>query len=299
MEASSSYPPPLVSRELLKEHATQLDPISRWMLQGISVTLDDYGSRTWNLYAVGLITFLFLGSIRLILGEWRGVNWYALIHAIVSTVGSFVCLYLDYYASSTLTGVQEPLRSVLLGPDMVAPLTSLHRILPAITMGYSVFDLWDGIFLSVDFLFHGIITLTVMAVFVTLGVPQMLSGFIFMEVSTTFLNLMQADFFSPTVAALNQGCFVLAFFVGRLVVVPPFWAVLIYHLWNHRLDSDYSFPIWFLPFCFIFGMLFNILNVYWFRKIILKAIRRINGKEKHTEKNDLSSESSMAKEKDA
>jgi hypothetical protein len=263
------------------------------MLQGISV-LDDHGAGTWNLYAVGLITFLFLGGIRLVMGHWRGVNWYALVHALVSTEGSFICLYLDFYASAQLTGIQEPLRSAL----GHAALTSLHRILPAITMGYSIFDVWDGIFISVDFFFHGIITLTVMAVFVTLGIPQMLSGFIFMELSTPFLNLMRADFMSPTAAAVNQACFVLAFFVGRLLVVPPFWAVLMYHLWNHRQDADYRFPNWFLPFSFIFGMFFNVLNVYWFRKIVNKAIRRIKGIEKHTEKNELTSESSTADKKD-
>jgi TLC domain len=287
---SRHHIPPLSSLELLEQQGSQpLDYLSRWMLRGISV-LDHYGAGTWDLYTVGLSTFVVLGCIRLTMGHWRGVNWYALVHALVSTAASFICLYLDYYASAQLTGIQEPLRSVL----GHAALTSLHRITPAITMGYSFFDIWDGIFLSVDFLFHGIITLTVMAVFVTLGVPQMLSGFIFMELSTPFLNLMRADFFSPTAAALNQAGFVLAFFLGRLLVVPPFWALLVYHMWDHRGDADYNFPRWFLPFSFIFGMFFNVLNVYWFYKIIKKAMRRLKGAENHTENNELSSESSKA-----
>lgn len=269
---------PLSSLEFLQEHGSQLDFVSRWMLESISI-LDHYGAQTWNLYAVGFVAFYLLGLLRWTVGHWRGVNTYALTHAVVTTIGSFMCLYLDFYASKTLTGIQEPLRTVLGYPAM----TSLHRILPAITMGYSFFDLYDGL-VSIDFLFHGIITMTVMFVYVAQGVPQMLSGFIFMEFSTPFLNMMKADFFSPSMVALNQASFALTFFIGRLLVVPPFWASLCYHMWNHRNDAGYSFPSWLFPFTFIFGMFFNLLNVYWFRKIIRKAMRKLKGVEKHEEK---------------
>ena len=68
----------------------------------------------------------------------RGIDWYALIHAIISSIGAMICMYLDYTSSTILTGSPEPESTVLCGE----PLTSLHRILPAITMGYAIFDLF-------------------------------------------------------------------------------------------------------------------------------------------------------------
>ena len=283
----------LTALELLKESGETVDMFSHWFLSAISV-LDEHGAWTWNLLHVGMVTFLALGSVRITMGHWHGVDWYAFLHAIVSTLGSFVALFLDYSASEKLTGMQEPLRSVLCH----GPLTSLHRILPAITMGYSIFDIIDGLALSPDFLFHGCITFIVMAVFVHVDAPHMIAPFLFMELSTPFLNLMRADFLSPDAAVINQACFTLGFFISRLVVVPRFWADLVYHMWQNRTEPDFTncYPGWLLPFTFVFGMFFNILNVYWFRKIVRKAIRRIKGIEKHTEKNELSSESNPSRE---
>jgi len=42
-----------------------------------------------------------------------------------------------------------------------------------------------------------------------------------------------------------------------------------------------------MSICFLFGMFYSILNVYWFRKVVRKVRRRLQGHEKLTEKNDL------------
>ena len=47
----------------------------------------------------------------------------------------------------------EPLGTVLCG----GPLTSLHRVLPTAALGYSIFDLIDGITLGPSFLAHGMV----------------------------------------------------------------------------------------------------------------------------------------------
>jgi hypothetical protein len=54
-------------------------------------------------------------------------------------------VFLD--SSEALTGTAEPLRSILCH----GPLTSLHRIVPAITMGYGVFDIIEGLSHGLDF----------------------------------------------------------------------------------------------------------------------------------------------------
>ena len=46
----------------------------------------------------------------------------------------------------------EPLGTIL----CLGPLTSLHRILPTCAMGFSVFDLIDGMRMGADFFSHGI-----------------------------------------------------------------------------------------------------------------------------------------------
>ena len=72
----------------------------------------------------------------------------------------------------------EPLRSV----TCQGPLTSLHRIIPMITMGYSVLDLLDGVSLGVDFLAHGAATLTIMGFFIYKDIPHVIVPMLLMEV---------------------------------------------------------------------------------------------------------------------
>lgn len=75
--------------------------------------------------------------------------------------------------------------SELYNPGQCAdkPLTSLHRILPAITMGYAVFDLLDSFDLRLDFLLHGAATFSVMGLFVWNDVPHLVNSMLLMEVS--------------------------------------------------------------------------------------------------------------------
>lgn len=83
-----------------------------------------------------------------------------------------------------LTHQSSPPDIVRLNPGQCGdtPLTSLHRILPAITMGYSVFDMLDGFHLRLDFLLHGGATFLVMALFVQNDVPHLVTSMLLMEV---------------------------------------------------------------------------------------------------------------------
>ena len=162
----------------------QSDEISRQILLFISL-IDDWGGRTVSLFAVGAVTFALLLIVRVVAGKYRGVDWYALLHALVSGIGSLMATYLEVYASERLTGIPEPLRSC----QCQGPLTSLHRLLPAITMGYATFDFLDGLTLGLDFMLHGAATLLVMSVYVFANAPQVVTPMLLMEVST--INLVR------------------------------------------------------------------------------------------------------------
>lgn len=280
----------LFSAELLQKDG--LDFVTRNLLRAISI-LDDQGAWTWNLRYVAVATTLFLGSVRLIFQKKRGIDWYAFLHAIASSSGSLACLYLDFVASEKLTGIAEPLRSV----QCLGPLTSLHRILPAITMGYSIFDLIDGLTISIDFAMHGAVTLAVMFFFIEVDAPHIMAPMLFMEGSTIFLTVVKADFFPDVLVMLNQACFVFAFFLCRIVVVPCFWATLMFTMWQHRSEPAFRecYPSYFMYACFFFGMFYNLLNGYWFTKIVKKARRKYLGIEKHNENNDLADEADRHK----
>jgi hypothetical protein len=275
----------LYSSELIKTEG--LDWVTIALLRGISY-LDHWGAWTWSLRNVAITTAIVLGCVRLVLKKYRGIDWYAFIHAVVSASGSLACLYLDFASSQQLTGIPEPLRSL----QCHGPLTSLHRILPAITMGYSIFDFFDGLTISIDFVIHGAVTFSVMAFFIKLQAPHIMAPMLFMEGSTIFLTVVKADFFPNVIVMLNQACFVVAFFLCRIVVVPYFWYHLMIEMYQQRNDIRFQqcFPSYFTYACFFFGMFYNILNTYWFFKIVRKARRKILGIEKPTEKNDLSDE---------
>lgn len=261
-----------------------LDPISKEILRFISI-LDHYGAWDWNLRIVGLIASLIFLNIRVFFKKKRGVDWYALSHAIISATGALMCIYLDLFAAEKLTRIPEPLRSC----QCHGPLTSLHRILPAITMGYSLFDLIDGLTIGIDFALHGLCTLAVMAYYCETGTPHFVTPMLLMECSTPFLTVVRADFFDNIVSIVNQACFVLFFFAFRIVFVPYIWLKLMKVMYENHSTPTFQecFPPGFAIFAFCLGMFFHVLNTYWFIKIIKKARRKILGIEKVRHNNDL------------
>jgi hypothetical protein len=272
----------LEAAQLLQQEG--LGSVTTGILSFISI-LDRYGAWTWNLRVVGLCTTVFLYGIRMALKEKRGVGWYSLVHALVSGLGSMAIVYLDLFASEVLTGETEPLRSC----QCQGPLTSLHRILPAITMGYSMLDLVDGLTISIDFAFHGIITFLVMAFFCELDAPHFIAPMLLMEVSTIPLTLVRADFVSESATAFIQASFAFLFFLFRIIVVPYVWFKLMVTMNEQRSSQVYQncFPPYFMPVAFGFGMVFHMLNAFWFTKLVKKIRRKILGIEGVKSNNDL------------
>jgi hypothetical protein len=259
-------------------------PVTTGILSLIKI-LDDYGAWEWNLRVVGLVTVLVLWCVRATLQKKRGIDWYACVHAMVTGLGSMACVYLDLFAAETLTGTSEPLRSC----QCEGPLTSLHRILPAITMAYSMFDLFDGFTISIDFALHGLSTFSVMAFFCEHNAPHIITPMLLMEVSTIPLTVVRADFVSANVTAMIQASFALLFFIFRVVFVPFVWVKLMMTMNEQRSLPVYQdcFPPYFMPFAFGFGVVFHCLNAFWFIKIVKKIRRKMMGIEGVQANNEL------------
>mgnify|MGYP005856740465 CR=1 FL=1 len=268
----------------LLEHEN-VDLASKVILQLVNV-LDALGAREWNLRAVGFVTFLFLTVLRQTFGKRQNVEWYAFIHNIVAGAGSVAACYLDFYAAEALTGTAEPLRSCAL---CGGPLTSLHRILPSITWGYAVLDLFEGLNLGRAFAADGVVTFSIMLFFVESDQPQIVVPFLIMEVSSVALNLVRAEFLSDTGMMAVQMLFALFFFIFRILVSPFIWFRIMETLYTHSGTDLYKSCInpYVLPTSFIVGMFFHCLNSYWFYKIVRKIRRKLSGKELVRSNNEL------------
>lgn len=155
----------------------QLDGLSVAILSFVNQLDEKLGAESWNLNIVAAVTAALILLIKHQLGTAHGVDWYGFMHAFITGIGSCCCIYLDTFAAEILLDeVYNP------GQCADKPLTSLHRILPAITMGYSIFDLLDSFSLSLDFLAHGAATFSVMALFVWNDVPHLVNSMLLMEV---------------------------------------------------------------------------------------------------------------------
>lgn len=81
-----------------------LDPLSVAILS-LTAKLDDFQAREWNLYAIAVVTTLILFGIKVTLGKWLGIDWLAFVHALVTGIGGMLCVYLDYSAAESITGL--------------------------------------------------------------------------------------------------------------------------------------------------------------------------------------------------
>ena len=78
-------------------------PVTNAILSGISL-LDDMGAWDWNLRLGGFIWFLIFAAIRNTIGKTNGVEWYALIHSLITGIGGVICAYLTFGMAEDMTG---------------------------------------------------------------------------------------------------------------------------------------------------------------------------------------------------
>jgi hypothetical protein len=103
---------------------SNLDGVSSTILSLISL-LDRVGAETWNLNHVAIATTATILIIRTRLGQLHGVDWYAFMHAMITGLGSILCLYLDVFAYDSLREGTFPCHAPHLLPLAVL-LTLIH-----------------------------------------------------------------------------------------------------------------------------------------------------------------------------
>ena len=208
--------------------------------------LDSWGAVSWSLRAVASTTAAVLLATRRLVGTAGGIEWHALIHALVTGLGAVFCQVLD----SSLSGES-------LGPCSGPP-TSLHRLLPALTLGYSICDIIDSFKLGPAFLLHGLATATIMAIFCELdGASHVVTPMLLMELSTIPLTTVRARFYSEAMRLSVQLVFVLVFFTVRILWVPWIWLGIL-----KTMNEENCYPTFLLPIVFMVGTFFHCLNGY-------------------------------------
>jgi len=234
---------------------------------------------------IAIVSAVLLAIIHKIFKRRYNVNWCSLTHAFVTGGLSFICVWLNVFAAESLTGTPEPLGSVL----CKGPLTTIHSIIAAITMGFGIFDITEGIGMAkLDFILHGVATFSVMAYFCEVGVPEIIVPMLMMEISTLNLGFMGATFMTHATTIVNIGMFSISFLMFRLIICPYLWWGIFVATWENRYnpESQECLPWHFTYVTFFFGMFFNCLNTFWYFKIVRKVYFKFSGKEHLKELNN-------------
>lgn len=204
---------------------------------------------------------IFFG-MRKSIGHKYDVDWDAFVHAIISGFGSAICIYLNSNAALSMNGITEPLGSI----QCNGSLTSLHRIIPAVTQGYAVCDIINGFRLGPAFLAHGIATFTVMHLFNENNASHIITPMLVMEISTIVLAVLRANFFTPTMQLLTQASFALLFFISRIIISPAVHFEIAKLMFLNKDEMVNCIPILIFYMTLLFGAFFHGLNLFckWF-----------------------------------
>jgi hypothetical protein len=170
----------------------------------------------------------------------------SLIHAIICSIG----IHIGYFCN--------PL--IIYNYIIVPELYDIYIIVPLITFGYSLYDLYIGIkSQKPDELIHGILFVT--CNFHSFFNDNILLSYTFLitETSTIFLNLRV--YRDHRIDVL----FALTFFIYRIMAAPILSIIYL---------SDVNNEGWL--FGCITGTCVTILNLYWFRLIVKKALKKEN-----------------------
>jgi hypothetical protein len=79
----------------------ELDGLSIAILSFVA-QLDKLGAYEVNLNVIAAVTAVLILVIKKSLGKLHGVDWYGFVHALITGVGSVMCLYLDTFAAEVM-----------------------------------------------------------------------------------------------------------------------------------------------------------------------------------------------------
>lgn len=269
------------------------------ILSLISFMDSTFHMNEWDGLAVAVVSLLVLQFVFHVLNTKYEVGWYALIHACVVGTGSLACSYLDRYSTIIMGGGSpHPLRLILCdgAGGGGGALTSLHRVLPFVTLGFAFTDVMEGLQLRrADYLFHGTLLGATFGTVCYLELQHCVVPMLLMELSSVPLNLRQATFLSSNGQVACSVMFALSFFVVRILIVPYIWGEFLWVLYQQQRSTIQSlnsveaettvnaqkescFPPNFAYVVFVLGVCFHALNFFWMIKIGKKIQRKLSGK---------------------
>lgn len=232
----------------------------------------------YNYVQIALTSSILFCAIKFGIGKPRNVDVHGFVHAILTGPPAALCVLLNFYAVQ-LSGEPEPLRSI----KCQGALTPLHTILPMISLGYAVVDFIDGILSwNREYILHGVCMFLSFGSICHIGTGHLVTPLLIMELSCIFLNLLYAEV-SEFIKITIQFCFVLLFFLTRIVVAPFLWLqwlhVYYLHIFSRREATCH--PWWLIYVVWIFGIVFHGLNVLWMWKISKKLFKVLSKKKKN------------------
>ena len=101
----------------------------------------------------------------------------------------------------------------------------------------------------------------------------------FLQFSSIFFNLVRADFLTAAQSNINLMMFVVSFFLCRVVFGPWSWWQIVKVLFDEGLSEEAlaCAPTGHRYFVSLSGIVFHVLNGYWFYKILQKVQRKFAG----------------------
>jgi hypothetical protein len=123
------YAMDMLIAEPTSPHHGETFPVTNFLLRQISV-LDDMGAWEVNLRYASFAWFLVFALIRLVLGKRGGIDWYAMIHGILTGVGGVACAYLTFVSAESMTGTPGELEFGNEGIASQIHGIKVHHVLP-------------------------------------------------------------------------------------------------------------------------------------------------------------------------
>lgn len=175
------------------------------------------------------------------------------------------------------------------------PYSSLYGYNPytgfvsAVTVGYFVWDMYVCLrhikLFGVGFLLHAFVALFVFSNSFRPYCMPWVPAFLLFELSTPFVNInwfasrLPAGTVSDRTVAINGVCLLVTFFLVRIVWGFYAVALLAYDMWHVWRHDHWFFPVSTL----VLNVSLDVLNVYWFSKMLAIAKKKLLGASKKTE----------------
>ncbi|PVU91570.1 hypothetical protein BB560_006115 [Smittium megazygosporum] len=246
--------------------------------------LPDYIDNIINAAVLFQLIYVFSPHLlRILRPEYDTLSYskrYGLKTTIVSQVHSLVALWISF-----------PLFfDKALIDDHVLGVSKNAMIVCGFSTGYF---LWDAIICIANVssggiadVFHGVCCFITFSSIYNPALQYYLPRVLLYELSTLFMNVYKVfnstTYFPETLKTINSMLFAITFFVVRIVLGALFSLNVYYDLIVNR----HRIPLWIIIFYFTNNIILNILNVFWFRKILHVARKQLLKPKPQTKEED-------------